>query len=183
MARVPYLAKEDLPQDKQELYDQIAAHRGHVARPFAALLNSPESASRLAILGEQLRYVSPTVSADVREIITLATAKSLQCQYIWTHHCGSAKEAGVRDEVVAAIQLGGPPRRLLPKESVFIQFTQELLNDKRIRDTTYSAVEHLLGQQGAVDLVMTIGYYSMMCLAINALEMELEEGVTPLLDS
>jgi 4-carboxymuconolactone decarboxylase len=181
LPRVPFLIREDLPTDKQELYDQIAAHRGHVARPFAALLNSPEAASRVAMLGEQLRYVSPTISSEVREIITLTTARIMKCQYIWTHHCDSAKEAGVREEVIEAIKEGGPPRRLLPKESVFLQFTRELLEDKRVRDATYSAVEHLLGRQGAVDLIVTIGYYAMLCLAVNALEVDLEEGMIPLL--
>jgi 4-carboxymuconolactone decarboxylase len=149
--------------------------------PFAALLNSPDAASRVAMLGDQLRYVSPTISPDVREIITLTTARVLKCQYVWTHHCDSAKEAGVRDEVVEAIREGGPPRRLLPKKSVFLQFTRELLEDKRVRDTTYGAVEHLLGQQGIVDLIVTIGYYAMLCLAVNALEIDLEEGIAPLL--
>ena len=181
MARVPILTKEDLPPDKQELHDQIAAYRGHVPKPYAALLNSPEVASRVAMLGDQLRYLSTTISTDVREIITLTTARILKCQYVWTHHCDSAKQAGVREEVVESIRQGGPLRGLLPKESVFVQFTRELLEDKRVRDATYSAVEHLLGQQGVVDLILTIGYYDMLCLAVNALEIELEEGVTPLL--
>ena len=179
MPRVPLIAKEDLPQDKHALYEQMAAHRGHVARPFAALLNSPEVASSVALVGEQLRYVSPSIASEVREIITLTTAKALKCQYIWTHHCNSAKEVGVRDEVVEAIRNGGRPRGLLPKESVFIQFAQELLEDKQVRDATYSAVEHLLGRQAVVDLVVTIGYYTMLCLAINALQVNLEEGVAP----
>ena len=63
MPRVPFLKKEDLPPDKQWIPDQIAAHRGHVARPFAALLNSPDTASRVAMLGEQLSYMAPTISA------------------------------------------------------------------------------------------------------------------------
>ena len=181
MPRVPYLNGEDMPSDKQELYNQIAVHRGHVARPFAALLNSPETAAKVAALGDQLRYVAPTISSEVREIITLTTARVLNCQYLWTHHCDSAKQAGVRDEVANAIREGGPPRRLLPKESVFIQFTQELLQDKKVRDATYSAVEHLLGQQGVVDLIVTIGFYAMICFAVNAIEIDLEDGVAPLL--
>jgi alkylhydroperoxidase family enzyme len=181
MPRVPLLARENLASDKQELFDQIAAHRGHVAKPFAALLNSPEVATRVAMVGEQLRYVSPTIPSDVREIVTLTTARVLKCQYVWTHHCESAKQAGVREEVIAAIREEVAPRRLLPKEGVFLQFTRELLEDKRVRDATYSAVEHLLGQKGAVDLIVTIGYYAMLCLAINALEIDLEDGVAPLL--
>ena len=132
------------------------------------------------MVGEQLSYVSPSISADIREIVTLTTAKVLKCQYVWTHHCELAMNAGVREEVIEAIREGAP-RRLLPKEGVFLQFTLELLEDKRVRDATYSAVEHLLGQQGAVDLVLTIGYYAMLCLAVNALEIELEDGVAPLL--
>ena len=181
MARVPFVTRDDLPSDKRELYDQVAAHRGHVARPFAALLNSPDVASRVAMIGEQLRYVSPTLSSDVREIVTLTTARALNCQYVWTHHCESAGQAGVRAEVIEAIREGSPPLRLLPKEGVFVQFTRELLEDKRVRDATYSAVEHLLGQQGTVDLIAMIGYYSMLCLAINALEVDLEDGIAPLL--
>ncbi len=181
MSRVPYLTRDDLPPDKRDLYDQIAAHRGHVARPFEALLNSPDVASRVAMIGEQLRYVSPTISSEAREIVTLTTARTLKCQYVWTHHCDSARQAGVREEVVEAIREGGPPRRMLPKEGVFVQFTQELLEDKRVRDATYSAIEHLLGQQGAVELIVLVGYYSMLCLAINALEIDLEDGVAPLL--
>lgn len=181
MSRVPFLTRDDLPPDKRDLYDQVAARRGHVARPFEALLNSPDVASRVAMVGEQLRYVSTTLPADVMEIVTLTTARALNCQYVWTHHCDSARQAGVRDEVIDAIREGSSPRRMIPKEGVFVQFTRELLEDKRVRDTTYSAVDHLLGQQGAVDLVVTIGYYSMLCLAINALDVGLEDGVEPLL--
>lgn len=181
MARVPYVSKDDLPAEKQALYEQIASQRGHVARPFTALLNSPEVAARVAAVGEQLRYAAPSVSPEVREIVTLTTARELRCQYVWTHHVASAEATGLSEEVIDTIEDGSPPRRLLPKEGVFIQFTRELLEDKRVRDATYSAVEHLLGQQGVTDLVVTIGYYAMLCYAINALEVELEDGVEPLL--
>jgi len=179
--RVPYLTRDDLPADKQEIHDHIATRRGHLARPFSALLNSPDTASNVALLGDQLHYLSSTLSSEVREIITLTTARVFKCQYIWTHHVDSARQTGVRDEVVETIRVGGSPRRLLPKESIFIQFTLEILEDKRIRDATYGAVEHLLGQKGTIDLITTIGYYAMLCLAINALEIDLEEGIAPLL--
>ena len=179
MARVPYLSRDDLPADNRPLYDEIASQRGHVARPFEALLNSPETAARIAAVGEQLRYAAATISAEVREIVTLTTALELRCDYVWTHHWESASQAGVRSEVLDALRDGAPPQRLLPKEGVFIQFAQELLREKRVRDATYSAVEHLLGRQGAVDLVLTIGYYALLCYAINGLDVELEEGVTP----
>jgi alkylhydroperoxidase family enzyme len=180
MARAPYISRDDLPPEKRDLYDQIAGPRGHVARPFEAMLGSPEVAARVAAVGEQLRYVSPGLSPEVREIVTLTTARQLRCQYLWTHHVSSATEAGVRDPVLVAIRDGTPAHRMLPKEGIFVQFTRELLGQARIRDTTYGAVEHLLGARGAADLVLTIGYYALMCHAINGLGVELEDGVEPL---
>ena len=180
MTRVPLINKQDLPQEKQHLYESISSSRGHVARPFEALLNSPDVASKVAMLGEQLRYLSPTISPEIREIITLTIAKVFNCQYVWTHHCETAKEIGLRTEVIAAIKKGGPPRPLMPKEAVFIQFTKEILEDKAVRSPTYAAVEHLLGQQATVDLIVSIGYYTMMCISINALDLELEEGIEPI---
>ncbi|MBI4201148.1 MAG: carboxymuconolactone decarboxylase family protein [Chloroflexi bacterium] len=180
MPRVPYVSREDLPPDKRAFYDQIASRRSHVARPFAALLNSPEVAARVAAVGEQLRFASPVLPPDVREIATLATAQQLGCQYVWTHHVASAREAGVREQVIETIRDGAPPRRLLPKEGVFVQFARELLGDRRVRGSTFTAVEHLLGVQGVTELVVTIGYYALMCYAVAALDVELEEGVQPL---
>ena len=181
MARVPYLSRDDLPPDKRNLYDRVASTRGHVARPFAALFNSPDVANSVAAVGEQLRSASSPVPPDVREIVTLTTARELGSQYVWTHHVRLAREAAVRDEVIDVIREGTPPRRLLPKEGVFVQLARELLGEKRVRDTTYSAIEHLMGPQGTIDLIVTIGYYALLCYGSSALGVELEEGVEPLL--
>ena len=181
MSRVPYLSREDLSEGKGAIYDRIASQRGHVARPFAALLNSPDLAGRVAAVGEQVRFHSPALPDEVREIATLTTARELDCQYEWSRHVPWAQAAGVRDEVVSAIRDGTSLRRLLPKEAVFVQFTQELLRDKKVRDTTYSAVEHLVGSQGTVDLVVIIAYYALLGYTMAALGVELEPEFPPLL--
>lgn len=181
MPRVPLLTKDQLPADKQPLYDQIAGPRGHVAPPFAAMLNSPEVAARVAALGEQLRYSGASIPAEVREIVTLAVARHMRCQYIFTHHVANAKQLGVRDEVIDTITKIAPPRKLLPKEGVFVQFTRELLEEKKVRDATYGAVEHLLGRQATVDLIVIIGYYALQCYVTNAVGIELEPGVQALM--
>lgn len=181
MPRLSLISKESLPPSQQHLYEEIAAQRGHVAPPFAALLNSPEIATKVAAIGEHLRYTSSTVSAEIREIVTLTTAKHFNCQYIYTHHVASARQAAVRDQVIEVIASGDVPRKLLPKEGVFVQFTRELLDEKRMRDSTFAAVNHLLGANGTIDLVATIGYYAMQCLVVTAVGIELDEAVEPLL--
>ncbi|MSQ22852.1 MAG: carboxymuconolactone decarboxylase family protein [Dehalococcoidia bacterium] len=176
MVRVPYLSKEDLPPEKRAIYDQMTSQRGRLPRPFAVLLHSPELTGKVAAIGEYLRYDSPALPAEVREIATLATAHHLDCGYVWGQHVRLAKEAGVREEAIKLIEDGAPPRRLLPKEGVFVQYTQELLGNRRVSDATHSAVEHLLGRQGVIDLVVTIGYYALLCYVSAALEVEPEEA-------
>ncbi len=176
MPRMPYLSREDLPLDKRPIYDQIASRRGHIPLPLAVLLHSPEAASRVATVGEYLRYESSSLPPEVREIATLATAHQLACKYVWGQHVRLAREAGVRAEAIKLIEEGAPPRRLLPKEGVFVQYTRELLGDKRVTDATHTAVEHLLGRQGTIDLVVTIGYYALLCYVSAALEVEPEEA-------
>ncbi len=181
MARVPYLSREDLPEDKRAIYDHMVSERGRVTRPMQALLNSPDLAGKVAETGFHVRFHSSALPPEVREIVPLATARELNSQYIWSRHAQLAQDSGVREEVVNAIRDGTPPRKLLPKEGVFVQFVQELLRDKKIRDATYAAVEHLLGRQGTVDLVVTIGHYALMAYVTAALEIELEPGFPPLL--
>ena len=181
MSRVPYLSREELPEGKRAIADQIASRRGRVERPFQALLNSPELAGKVAAVGEHLRFHASTLPPQAREIATLATARELKSQYIWSRHVPLARDAGVREEVVKALRDGTPVRRLLPKEGVFAQFAQELLRDRKLRDATYGAVEHLLGRQGTVDLVVTVAYYALLAYVMHALEVELEPEFPPLL--
>ena len=42
-------------------------------------------------------------------------------------------------------------------------------------------MEHLLGKQGAVDLVVIIAYYTLLAHVMAGLEVELESDIEPLL--
>jgi len=180
MARLPYISKEQLAPSRQEIYDQIQQKRGYLPRPFAVLLNQPPAAARVAALGEYVRFDS-WLDPVVRETTILATAREMNNQYQWTHHEPLARQAGVRDEVIDAIRERRGPKGLLPKEGVFIQYAQEMVRNGQVREATFQAVLHLLGREGTVDLTVTVAYYTMLAQVMAALEVELEEGMTPLL--
>lgn len=180
MARVPYVSREDLAPDIRHIYDQIAQERGQVADHFKALLNSPVVAARIAAVGEYIRFQS-RLDPVVRELATLTVARELNSQYVWTHHEPLARSAGVQESVIQAIKERRAPKGLLPREAVFVQYTQELLRNRRVGDATFQGVAHLLGTTGTTDLTVTIGYYAMLAYFQAAFEVELEPGLTPLL--
>ncbi len=178
MPRVPYKSRAELSAEGQAVYDRIAATRGAVGHVFQALLNSPGAAGALAGLGEYLRYSSPLDPA-VRETAILSAAREMGNQYEWAHHEPVARRVGVRDEVIESIRAGRAPMGLPAKEGVFAQAAKELVRTGTLTERTFQAVLHLLGPHNTVELVVLVGYYSMVGRAIAALGVGLEEGMEP----
>ena len=158
MARVTYLSREDVPEPQRHLVDEITAKRGHLVHIFAALLNSPGAAARVASVGSYIRFEAG-LDPQVRELAILAAAHANGCQYEFTHHAPVAREAGVRDEAIAALLQGTAPDGLEPDEAVVVRYVQELLRDRKV---TYAAVLNRFGLKALVDLTVLVGYYTML---------------------
>ena len=178
MPRLPYRSKEELSPEGQAVYDRIASTRGGVGHVFQALLNSPPAAEAVSRLGEYLRYNS-SLDPVVRETAILSAAREMGNQYEWAHHEPVAREVGVRDEVIESIRKGRAPMGLPAKEGVFAQAAKEIVNTGTLTDRSFQAVLHLLGPQNTVDLIVLVGYYSMVSRTIATLGVELEEGIEP----
>ena len=183
MARLPYISRDDLPDDKRHIYDRITearsqAHGGPWTGPYAVLLNSPDAADVVARVGEYIRFQCGLDPA-VREIAILSTAREGGSQYEWTQHEPIARTAGVRDEVIESIRTGRAPMGLPAKEGVFAQAAREIVQRGALTERTFEAVLHLLGPQLTVDLIVLVGFYTMLGRAIASLGVELGPGVKP----
>ena len=184
MPRLPYKTREDLPETKRHIYDHIAETRSGdksakgMPRVFQLILNNPDAAQPVAALGEYLRFGS-SLDPAIRETTILSVAREMGSQYEWAHHEPIARQVGVRDEVIEAIRSGKAPMGLPPKEGVFAQVAKEILSGKSLSDRTFQAVEHLLGPEQTVELIVLVGYYSMLSSVMDALGIELEPGVEP----
>ena len=64
---------------------------------------------------------------------------------------------------------------LPPKEGLFIQAARELVRDATLNKKTFQALEHLLGREMTTDLLITVGYYSMVARIISALEVDFDD--------
>ncbi len=180
MARVPALSREDVPEDKRHIYDEIAASRGEVSGPFSALINSPDVAGRVANLGTYIRFES-TLPGTVQELAILTASRELNCQYEWTHHETLAHKAGVSDNAIEAVRDRRDLVGLTREDASVIQFVREAIRSHRVSDETFGEARKLFGTQQITDLTATIAYYSMIAICLNTLEVELEPGLTPLL--
>ena len=178
-ARVPLVDKARATPAQLAVWDRIAQSRGRVAGPFAALLHSPELARRIAETGHYVRFEGPLSQAE-RELAIITVARVLDAQYDWAAHAVLARQAGVRDEVIAAIRERRAPAGFTPAEAQIFGFASTLLREHRVSDEAFAALQKRFGLEGLVDLTATIGYYAMIACALNAFGIEPTPGEPPL---
>ena len=102
MARVPFATRENMTPDGQQIWDEIESSRGGVARNYAALLNNPQAAGRLATLGGYARFET-ALDPRIKVLAVLTAAREANGHYVWTVNQRGAKEAGLSDDIVQAI--------------------------------------------------------------------------------
>ena len=177
MARVPYVQRDELDAEGQEIYDRIRRDRNapEVGLQFRALLHSPKATGYLTSLGAQLRFQS-AMPEPLKELAIILVAREWNSAIEWTGHAVLAARAGVSPESIEAIRTGQAPAGLTAPEQVIVRFVHQLLRHKEVLDAVFAAAHTLLGTQGVVDLALTCSYYTAVCLAQIVLKPEMDPG-------
>jgi 4-carboxymuconolactone decarboxylase len=177
MARVPYVRRDELNAEGQEIYDRIRRDRNapEVGLQFRALLHSPKATGYLTSLGAQLRFQS-AMPEELKELAIILVAREWNSAIEWTGHAVLAARAGVSPASIEAIRTGQAPDGLTKPEQVIARFVHQLLRHKAVSDEAFEAARQLLGTQGIVDLALTCSYYTAVSLAQIVLKPEMEPG-------
>jgi AhpD family alkylhydroperoxidase len=166
--RIPLITQRDaLDAEGRAAFDRIVASRGTMLRPFEVLLHSPEMAAKVAELGHTIRFGSHLRDAD-RELATLATGRARRCAFVWESHRGAAEAAGVGADAIAELELHG--RGSDARGEAIVSFVNELCGDGDVSDATFATVHGLIGTQGVVELALVVGYYTMLGIAMRAVD-------------
>ena len=147
--------------------------------PYNVLLRSPEVGNLAQQFGAHTRFHS-SLPLALNELAILMMARHWTAQFVWWAHRRIAQEAGLPVALIESIALGGPaPDGLATEVSAVHRFCAELIVDRKVSDATYAdAVAHF-GERGVVDLMATLGYYTLVCMALNVDDYPLPEGAQP----
>lgn len=179
--RIEPVNPDQMTDEQHRVYDEIVrGPRGSVRGPFRVLLKCPEAASRMQRLGEYLRFGS-VLSARIRMLAVLLTARAWTAQYEWQVHVPQALKAGISETVIGDIAARRHPTNLQPDESVIYDFCTELQETKRVSESTYRSALDLLGEQGLVELVVLNGYFTAVAMALNVFEVDVPDKSKTLL--
>ena len=175
---MPYVTRESLSPDKRAVFDRIAGTRGYVPHLYQALLNNPNAADAVAKLGEYIRYRSPLDPA-VRETAILSTARAMNSEYEWSQHAPVARQLGIEERVIDEVRSGGEPTGVPAEYGAVVRAARELVRDGTLSDSTFHELVNHLGPERTVDLIVLVGFYSMMGRVLAALEVDLDDGLEP----
>ena len=177
MPRLPnYTRRQDAPPELRGAWDAVAAERGgSVSGPWGALLASPPLAERGARLGNYVRFGSLLSDAQ-RETAILAAAREHNARLAWASHVPLAREAGVSEQAIDAIGHSAPLGGLDEEAAEIVRYVRELVGATRVSEAAFRALRARLGERALVELTGLLGYYALVCYALNAFELEPPEG-------
>lgn len=179
--RMPPIPAEKMTAEQTAAASEIASgRRGELSGPFVPALRSPELMRRLQRLGEYLRY-DQALEPRLREMVILLTARSWMQEYEWHIHAPLALEAGLAPAIVNAIAHGLKPPQMRADEALIHEFFDELQRNRSIGDALYTSAVATLGEQGVIDLLSTVGYYSTLAMIMNVAQTPLPAGQVPVL--
>jgi 4-carboxymuconolactone decarboxylase len=173
MPRLPEIFhRNELPDDKQHVYDYLIQARGRISNGYATLLHSPELVNRIAHLGTFVRFES-SLPKRIIELLALTTATELGDHYERGNHARAAAKVGISQRIISAITEKTSLESANEEEMVSIVCARELVREHGLSDTSFDAARKLLGELGVVELIGTIAYYALLAYAHNALQVRL----------
>ena len=173
--RMPPIPSEKLTEEQKQVAAQIAAGpRGKVEGPYWPILRSPGFAECIQNVGAYFRYQCP-LDRKINEMAALMAARSWSQQFVWDVHILQALEAGLSRDIATAIAEGRRPEGMARDEETLWDFVAELLANQGVSDPTYERTVSVFGENGVVDILGIVGYYTTLAMIMNV-------GRTALLD-
>ena len=177
--RMPPIPADKLTDAQRKAIEEFkAARSAEISGPFVPLLRSPEVMTRARAMGDYLRYKS-ALPPRLSEFVILLTARRWTQQYEWNAHQPLALKGGVTAEVVTAIAEGRRPEHMAADEDAVYTLVEEIDRNRSVSDATYSRAIAAVGEQGVIDTLGLVGYYSMLAMVMNTARTPMPAGATP----
>ena len=178
--RMPPIPPEKQTAEQRKAAEAFRANRKQdVFGPFVPLSRSPEVMLRAMAMGDYLRYktVFPT---RLNEFIILITSRHFTQQYEWYVHYPIAIKEGLSRDIADAIADGRRPTGMSADEELIHDFCTELLRNNSVSDPTYARAVARFGEQGTIEMVGVVAYYTFQSMVLNTARTPVPPGAPAL---
>jgi alkylhydroperoxidase family enzyme len=122
-----------------------------------------------------------SLSIRERELLVLRVAHLREADYEWAQHVILADRAGVTADEIARVATGPDAPEWIPVERALLQSVEQLLDEGIVNEQTWGVLADEFDEQKLMDVIFTVGCYSMLAMALRSFDIEPEEGLRPFL--
>jgi len=173
MPRLPYVERDDLPDDKRYLFDNLSRERGQVGNLFRVMGHSPGLLHQFLRLGGELRNKTK-IDPRLRELAILTVGRLAGATYEYVHHIAIARRVGVAQEQIEGLPVWQSHPAFSEQERAVIRYAETVTRDIRVQDDVFNAVHAFLDDEQMVELTMNIAYYNLVVRFLEPMQIELE---------
>jgi 4-carboxymuconolactone decarboxylase len=173
MNRILEVEPDRLTAEQKQIFEQLTAGRGRILAPYKVWIHSPTVAAGMEHIGTFLNKRSSLSTREVEAVIIMI-ARHWQGDYVLQAHIREGKKAGLSQEIVDALVAGGDPKLTDPHERAVHRFAAALIGGTKLSDADFAEVEAVLGRPGIAEVLVLIGYYSSVALAMKVHEVPVQ---------
>ena len=167
---LPPLSDDSWPPEAAALRDGFAGK----LNVYRVMAHHPALLNAWAGLREHLVRRS-ALGPERSEIVILRTAHRLGSSYEWLHHVSRARQLGMSDARIRSI--AADLREMTPEDALISGAVDELCDRRQLRPETRDAALASLGKEAVLDLIATVGFYSVLGGILMSFETPLDDDI------
>ena len=171
----PLVPGEWTPQQREQITPQIRPD-GSVLNLYSTLIRHPRLYTPRASFGTYLQKET-SLPPWTRELLIMRTSFLIGTEYEWAHHVAAARAAGLTDVEIARIAAGPEAAGWSEEQRAVLRAADELRREAFITDRTWGTLAQSYNAKQLVEIVYTVGGYTMTGLAINSFGIRVEPGL------
>ena len=141
---------------------------------FRTLAHHPDLARRWLVFANHVLFTS-TLEPRHREIAILRVGWRCGSEYEFAQHRVIGMEAGMTRDEVELVKVGAAADGWSDIDRLVLIATDELHDDRIVSDETWDALGAHLTDQQRMDLVVTVGQYTLVSMALRTFGVPLDE--------
>ncbi|MBI1338947.1 carboxymuconolactone decarboxylase family protein [bacterium] len=174
--RIRPLGDDDLDAGQAEVLAGQRGRDGRVLNIFRTLVHAPEALTAFLSWGGYILSDRNSLPPRAREIVILRIGWLCRSGYEWTQHKRIGLRCGLTETELDQIKTGPGDPRWEPKDRVLLAAADELHADQFVSDPTWRDLTTHHSERQAMDLVMTAGQYTQVCMMLNTFGVQLDPG-------
>lgn len=165
---LPPLSTSDWPEALQDLKDDFCGQ----LNVYRTMAHHPALVRAWVDLRQHI-VVDTSLGRQMSEVVILRAATHLESRYEWDSHVVRARSLGLSDTRIASML--GKQSGMEPDDAVLAGAVDDLMQGARLQPATRDALMGLVGAQGTLDLMATVGFYSTLGFILNTFEVPLDQ--------